>query len=231
MASAYYGAAGFSIGTKGYLGTGVWNPTMLFADCFFEYDPVVNVWTQKANYGGGAVYGAVGFSIGSKGYFGTGTGFQNDFWEYDPSNDTWTQKTDYPGLGRLGAIGFTIECKGYMGTGMSQFGSTQFFSQDFWEYTPDSACTTGIEEFLTSNLEVTISPNPAKDFLIISCQLTGKEKINLTITDVNGKVLTKSQIIDPKPQIKIDISEFSKGIYFVEASNGKQKTVKKFLKE
>src|SRR6185436_3083812 len=85
LASAYYGAAGFSIGTKGYLGTGVWNPAMLFADCFFEYDPVVNVWTQKANYGGGAVYGAVGFSIGSKGYFGTGTGFQNDFWEYDPS--------------------------------------------------------------------------------------------------------------------------------------------------
>ena len=51
-----------------------------FAD-FWEYDPSTNVWTQKADFGGGARSGAVGFSIGSKGYIGTGGA--NDFWEYD----------------------------------------------------------------------------------------------------------------------------------------------------
>ena len=39
---------------------------------FWEYDPVANTWTQKADFGGAARDSAVGFSIGSKGYIGTG---------------------------------------------------------------------------------------------------------------------------------------------------------------
>ena len=42
---------------------------------FWEYDPVGNTWTQKADFGGTARYAAVGFSIGNKGYIGTGHGW------------------------------------------------------------------------------------------------------------------------------------------------------------
>src|SRR5947208_15367534 len=59
-------AVGFSIDSKGYIGTG--------QDCvsggqrdFWEYDPVTNAWTQKADFGGTGRFEAVGFSIGSKG--------------------------------------------------------------------------------------------------------------------------------------------------------------------
>ncbi|MBL0184034.1 MAG: hypothetical protein IPP96_17825 [Chitinophagaceae bacterium] len=80
-------AVGFSIGTKGYIGTGLRN-TML--KNFFEYDPVANAWTQKADFGGSARYYAVGFSIGTKGYIGTGgTGgstYLKDFWEYNQAS-------------------------------------------------------------------------------------------------------------------------------------------------
>ncbi len=87
---------GFSIGNKGYLGTGIGGPS--FKKDFWEYDPSANTWTQKADFGGTARYDAVGFSIGSKGYIGTGfsgsyTPFNSvptkDFWEYDPSTNTW----------------------------------------------------------------------------------------------------------------------------------------------
>src|SRR5947207_3023464 len=63
-------AVGFSIGGKGYIGTGYCGGCG-FRD-FWEYDPASNAWTQKADFPGTAELLAVGFSINSKGYIGTG---------------------------------------------------------------------------------------------------------------------------------------------------------------
>jgi hypothetical protein len=79
-------AVGFSIGDKGYLGTG-FKYLSVYND-FWQYDPAADTWTQKTDFGGGALYGAVGFSIGSKGYIGTGESGPNcvkTFWEFDPA--------------------------------------------------------------------------------------------------------------------------------------------------
>ena len=74
------GAVGFSIGNKGYIGTG-----FAYYKDFWEYDPALNTWTQKADFGGGERWDAVGFSIGDKGYIGTGgSSVEKDFWEYNP---------------------------------------------------------------------------------------------------------------------------------------------------
>src|SRR6188508_2957081 len=86
------GAVAFSIGTKGYIGTGYdSNPTK----DFWEYDPSTDTWAQKADFGGGERNHAAGFSIGSKGYLGTGLRYcmcenTKDFWEYDPATNVWT---------------------------------------------------------------------------------------------------------------------------------------------
>ncbi|MGB3076846.1 MAG: T9SS type A sorting domain-containing protein, partial [Chitinophagales bacterium] len=80
-------AAGFSIGTKGYIGCGDYyydydeqnDYYYYYYKDFWEYDPNVNTWTEKAVYGGPAGKG-VGLSIGSKGYICSG----KDFWEYTP---------------------------------------------------------------------------------------------------------------------------------------------------
>ena len=96
-------AVGFSIGTKGYLGTGSGSISGLEYKDFWEYDPSSNIWTQKADFGGIARKGAVGFSIGDKGYLGTGgTGSSclKDFWEYNPDTNVWTQKVDFGGTAR-----------------------------------------------------------------------------------------------------------------------------------
>lgn len=93
-----YMAVGFSIGNKGYVGTGQLPLCGPLSD-FWEYDPGTDTWDQKANYkgfgfcAGYGTWNAVGFSIGSKGYIGTGEctwwpsnyAVMKDFWEYDPN--------------------------------------------------------------------------------------------------------------------------------------------------
>jgi len=128
-------AVGFSIGNKGYIGTGRNDNTGIIFKDFWEYDPNTDTWSQRANFGGGDRSSAVGFSIGNKGYIGTGSngsgGKLKDFWEYDPVTNIWTQKADFGGGGRSDAFGFSIGNKGYIGTGDP--GGSNYFN-DFWEY-------------------------------------------------------------------------------------------------
>lgn len=125
-----YEATGFSIGNKGYIGTGH-DDNYTYLNDFWEYDQATDSWTQIANIGGGNRTGAVGFSIANKGYVGTGAGAK-DFWEYDPLTNTWTQKANFGGLGRTDAFGFSIGNKGYIGGGETY---SNYFN-DFWEYNP-----------------------------------------------------------------------------------------------
>ena len=127
-------ATGFSIGSKGFIGAGFsYDGSSHYYKDFWEYDPNLNVWIQKPDYGGIGGAGATGFSIGSKGYMGIGN-LTNAFWEFDPSLNTWTQKADFGGTGRDYAVSFSIGTKGYIGTGYG--GETSGFKNDFWEYDP-----------------------------------------------------------------------------------------------
>jgi len=131
--NGYSSAVAFSIGNKGYVGTGL---EVNGSSDFWEFDPATNAWTQIANFGGGVRYGAVAFSIGNKGYVGTGYGSfgtKSDFWEYDPATNLWTQKANFGGGARTSAVGFSIGNKGYIGTGLDNNSNR---SNDFWEYDP-----------------------------------------------------------------------------------------------
>lgn len=120
------GAVSFSIGTKGYVGTGSNRKD------FWEYDPLTDTWTQKADFGGSETSSTVGFSIGTKGYIETDG---NEFWEYDPAANSWTRKADFGGTARSAAVGFSIGAKGYIGTGdAGLFNAIPL--KDFWEYDP-----------------------------------------------------------------------------------------------
>ncbi len=147
--------ASFSIGTKGYMGTGATGGTN-YRD-FWEWDQMTNTWSQKANFGGAARYGAAAFAIGNKGYMGTGdaSGYSQDFWEYDPALNTWTAKASFAGSGRRYAAGFSIGSKGYIGTGYDGVAK-----QDFWEYDPvanswvQKAPFPGLARYLTASFGI-----------------------------------------------------------------------------
>ena len=133
------GAFGFSIESKGYIGTIYRNfNSNSYNTVFLEYDPETNTWTQRTDFPCSGRFNAVGFSIGNKGYVGTGNSngdlFQ-DFWEYNPATDVWSQKADFPGKSRELAIGFSIGTKGYIGLGCDK---RRNLYKDFWEYNPVS---------------------------------------------------------------------------------------------
>ena len=140
-----YGPVGFSIWNKGYMGTGTGlvDNEFTYKQDFWEYDPVINTWTQMADFTGDGRVGAIGFAIDSKGYIGTGTDgtvYLNDFWEYDPITNIWFQKSDFGGLPRRYASGFSIGGKGYIGLGVDQ---TDGF-QDWWEFNPGCVMPTDL---------------------------------------------------------------------------------------
>lgn len=139
---------GFSIGQKGYAGTGsvIVNGFAELRKDFWEYNLSTNSWTKKADLPGVARLDAVGFSIGGKGYVGLGGDYQNvlfnDFWEFDPANNSWQQMPDFPGGKRAGAIAFSIGAKGYVGVGWGT-GSTY----DIWKFDPENKVWTKETEY------------------------------------------------------------------------------------
>jgi N-acetylneuraminic acid mutarotase len=132
--TARYGAVGFSIDSKGYLGTGT-DDSIINKKDFWEFDPIQNIWTQKADFAGGERKWATGLTIGAKGYVGTGGDIitYKDFWEYNPATDTWVQKADFGGSARIVPASFSIGNKGYIGTGENENTTTL---KDFWQFDP-----------------------------------------------------------------------------------------------
>lgn len=125
-------AAGCSVGSKGYIGTGYVSGTGYTKD-WWEYDPVTNTWLQRADYGGSPIVEAACFSIGSVAYIlPAPTG--NDFWEFDPALNAWTQKAAFAGSARQAAVAFSINSKGYICSGAApSLGNSM---NDLWEYDP-----------------------------------------------------------------------------------------------
>ncbi len=126
-------AVGFSIGGKGYMGTGDAGGLSTMKKDFWEYDPIGDTWTQKADYKGNPVSQATGFSIGTKGYVGLGNLGGKEFYEYNPASNAWTRKGDFRGTALIAATGFSIGNIGYIGAGLDPTG---YYKNDFWSYDP-----------------------------------------------------------------------------------------------
>jgi N-acetylneuraminic acid mutarotase len=141
--TARYGALGFSINNKCYIGTGY---DGYYLKDFWEYDPATNGWTKKASVGGSKRTNAAGFAINGKGYVCTGMdngAYEDDFWEYDPATDVWVEKrsisnaTDesfddnYTTLKGINKVAFSMNGKGYLATG-GEGTATAIV----WEYDP-----------------------------------------------------------------------------------------------
>lgn len=140
-------AIGFSIGSKGYMGTGYIGITSNNdLNDFWQYDPSTDNWTQLNNFPGSARSGAVAFAIGSKGYLVAG--YSNllntslkDTWQYDPSNDMWTKLVDFPGATRYKGYAAAIGSSGFIGGGVNSPAVNSAEYKDFWEFTPSSGWT------------------------------------------------------------------------------------------
>jgi len=119
---SYFGIC-FIIDDKAYVG-GLTN------ECFYEYNPEFDEWTQKAQLP--IANDLCAFSINNFGYIiKTNT---NEVWQYNQSTDTWLQKGNFPGTEKYNIpIAFSFEGKGYYGLGKDVDSENL---SDLWEYNP-----------------------------------------------------------------------------------------------
>jgi hypothetical protein len=89
--------------------------------------------------------------------------------------------------------------------------------------------TLGVDDF-TSLDNITIAPNPSNGIFNITKNFqTSISKV--TVFDINGKIL---KVIDSElslEAIQINLSDFSKGVYFLEITNDIDKVVRKIIIE
>lgn len=238
------GATGFSIGSKGYIGTGA---STYGKKDFWEYDSDNDTWIQKADFGGRKRGRAVGFSIGSNGYIGTGTnkGINfNDFWRYNPDTNIWTRIADFEGIPRESAVGFSVGTKGYVGTGTVYPDCLK----DFWEYSPHAMGLlnnpgssaqakftaaplklkglTGHEAYITD-----LYPNPVQYELTIKLTIPASE-FTIHVYDLQGKMIPLTTILRGT-EAHINTSAIPLGFYTLQITNNKTNAseVLKFLKQ
>ena len=100
-------------------------------------------------------------------------------------------------------------------------------SYDYWMVKFfDTTITTNIQSAI-QNLQsaITISPNPANEYSVISFQFKTGDEIRLT--DVSGRALFTKTITVPTSNLKLKTSNFANGIYFVEIISGNERVSKK----
>lgn len=76
-------------------------------------------------------------------------------------------------------------------------------------------------------------PNPAGEFTICSLQFSNDTKVELTITDIEGRKIVDEQLqtVSHKLETKIDVRNFSKGFYFVNARANEKTITQKLIVE
>lgn len=227
-------ASCFVIGNYGYAVGGLTQISggVLTDSALWEYNSILDSWSQKANFPSAPRVDAAAFTICDKGYFGMGEGpiiqnFLNDLWQYNPVANSWVQKASFPNSSRDETAYFTIGNKGYIGLG----GHTSGIYNDFYEYTPDSACTTGIEE-QSSNPSFNIYPNPAKGEITVSSeQLKINSMVEIKIFNTDGKTVLLQHHKTTANNFKLPIANLPTGIYFVQLSEGEKRAVRKMVVE
>ena len=187
-------AISFTIGDKGYMGTGYDGDDYL--NDFWEYDIEGDFWSQKASFPGTPRSSASSFTLNNKGYLGIGYDGDNelvDFWEYNVSSNSWTQKADFGGGLRRGAVSFGINNTGYIGTGYDGDNDRK----DFWKY--DASTDTWSEL-------VGFGGNKRRD----ATAFVLNEKVYLGTGISNGAYVEDFWEFDPKTEVwtrKLDLDE------------------------
>ena len=135
-------AVSFVIEGKGYVALGRTTVSSGALNDCWQYDPMLDSWTQKAVYPGKARVKAMAAVVEGKAYVGLGfditVGIYNydaclkDFWMYDPVTDTWEKKADFPSNFTDACGSFVYHNTIYVTSGMNGDG----FGKEVWKYVP-----------------------------------------------------------------------------------------------
>ncbi|MFN3752447.1 T9SS type A sorting domain-containing protein [Flavobacterium sp.] len=89
---------------------------------------------------------------------------------------------------------------------------------------PNCSSKNEVDSYLTS----TVSPNPSKDNFELQIKSSAEENVSIRIIDTNGRII-KEFISNPQEVIRFG-NELTSGLYFVEITQGMERTVVKAQK-
>jgi aminopeptidase N len=102
------------------------------------------------------------------------------------------------------------------------------FDPDLWIVSANDTTILGTKEYNFSN-EISVFPNPVSDFLNINC--SGRQFQKAEIYDINGRLVhTIISNISANTNYKINLSDLSRGIYFLKAIIDNDVLIKKITK-
>lgn len=149
---------------------------------------------------------------------------------YAPFDSGAAQVANYGGFGMP-----TVVLLGGTGQNKRVMFVTQSFSTSDTTIMRDSILNlfqsaTGINTNTSSSPKFDLFPNPASNQLMINYQIKATAALNITLTDLNGKVITtifQDKISAGTYNQTFDLSEISNGIYLVNFKLNEQSTIQK----
>ncbi len=182
----------------------------------WEYKPLHDQWYQRATFPGVSTGGSSAFAIQQHGYVTSGyvgglSVVTDQVWSFHPATNSWKQEIEFPGSSRRFPVAFAIHDRGYIGTGTNGINFN-----DFWQFNPTDN-SIGLAE---NRIDVKVYPNPVVDEIHIERLGLPFEQLELTIFDVNGKLLLKEDLL--YFQQNIDVTAMKPGTYILKIGNAKQ---------
>lgn len=195
-----------AVNNKGYVGLGTDINQTVNRQSFWEYDPVADAWTMKADFPGNYTTDTGPFVLNNNIYITGGVRFSpigtsGQFYRYDPVTDTWTQLPAFNGGAIVGHFTCATATSAFAGGGYNGSFTTR---NDFWEYTT----ATGLNDHTPDNEAAAVFPNPTSGELYIQ---SSKNIASIQVTDPEGKIILNRTYKNGST----DISEVQDGIYFV----------------
>ncbi|MBI9036578.1 MAG: T9SS type A sorting domain-containing protein [Bacteroidales bacterium] len=103
-----------------------------------------------------------------------------------------------------------------------------FFPKEDGEYSLLNFSTTGLSDENMIN-DISIYPNPTTGIITIENLTSTGQACILEITDITGKIVIQSKIINNQSSIEIDLSWLEKGVYFININGCDYNTIKKIV--
>jgi len=217
------GAMAFGHGTMGYVTCGYARLTGAStgeaSNALYQYDPVNDTWTQKADYCGSARRGGVAFVLGDSAFVGLGTAevppltyFFEEFCSYDFASDTWNASAGYPEIARAYSVAAVAGGKAYVGSGWLYLDGNQHYYTSWYEF-HTTAPPAGMEEATADNPRC--YPNPASDRLFLQGLIGQGGSAAYAFYNASGQMTARGTVSGGAP---IDVSGISEGAYFIEVT-------------
>lgn len=82
-----------------------------------------------------------------------------------------------------------------------------------------------------NNFYLELHPNPAGDYLEIATRgMESERDCSLTISDINGRVISRMVTAAHDEKVLLDLSDYAPGVYLLKANIGEEIIVKRFIK-